>query len=660
LIAEPALDKSVILFLIRILIVNHVAEAWMSGIAVFYNLDGRPVDRMLLDRMLGAIGHRGPDGIGRWIEGPIALGHAMLRTTPESLQEFQPLRDEKAGLCLTLDGRVDNRDELADALNAKGFDLRTNTDAEIVLRAYECWGEESPHQIIGDFAFALWDERRRRLFCARDLEGIKPFFYYFDGRIFICGSELRQIVEMPMVPGEPNEAFIGEYLCGRLIDREETLYKSVSRLAAGSSLTVSSEGLSKRSYYSLDPKREIRYQTDDQYASHLRQLLRQVVRSSMRSIGGVAVELSGGLDSSTVACIANSLLRDRAGDCRMETFSLVYSDPECDEREYIDAVVQQWGLTSNLIEPGLDKSSSFAALARLHRDLPGFPNGVVFEDLRHLIAEKGFRVSLTGAGGDQWFTGSAFYYADLVRELKFGELWRDLRVNWRFGPPSSGRLENLLRYGAWPLVPDPARRVIKRLRGNPEFPPWLSSEFAHRVNLAERLRHQAKIPAGLTFAQRTMYETFQSGWDTYLYELEDRDSARYGIEQRYPLDDRRLLEFAFSIPESQRFRGRETKFVMRQAMKALLPEKVSARLDKSDFTGMAVTMLQKLGGEQLFKSLTVASCGWVDGKAIRAMWSDDLSVLSGSALWALWKILNIEVWMNEGLRSNPSASAEVT
>ncbi len=631
----------------------------MSGIAVFYNLDGRPVDRILFERMLGAIGHRGPDGIGRWIEGPVALGHAMLRTTPESLQELQPLRDEKAGLCLTLDGRVDNRNDLAAALNAKGFELRTNTDAEIVLRAYECWGEESPQQVIGDFAFVLWDERRRRIFCARDHAGIKPLFYYFDGRTFLCGSELRQIVEMPMLLREPNEAFIGEYLCGRLIGREETLYKGVSRLAAANSLVVSSEGLSKRTYYSLDLNRQIRYQTDDQYASHLGQLLREAVRSSMRTIGGVAAELSGGLDSSTVVSMAESLLRDRTYDCRLETFSLVYSDPECDEREYVDAVVQQWALTSNLIEPGLDKSSTFAALARLHKDLPGYPNALIFEDLRRLIARKGFRVALTGAGGDQWLTGSAFYYADLLRELKFGELWRDLRVNWRFGPPSSSRLENLLRYGAWPLVPGPARRAINRLRGNPEFPPWIAPEFARRVNLAERLRHNAETPAGLTFAQRTMYETFQSGWDTHIFELEDRDSARFGIEQRHPLYDRRLLEFAFAIPESQRFRGQETKFVMRQAMKGLLPEKVSERLDKSDFTGIAVTMLRKLSGEHLFKSLTVASCGWVNGDAIRAMLSDDLSVLSGSSLWALWKILNIEVWMNQGLRSSPSASAEM-
>jgi asparagine synthase (glutamine-hydrolysing) len=344
----------------------------------------------------------------------------------------------------------------------------------------------------------------------------------------------------------------------------------------------------------------------------------------------------------------------------LETFSLVYSDPACDERQYVDAVVQQWGLTSNLIEPELDKSSLFAALARFHKDLPGFPHGFVFLYITVLIARKGLRVSVTGAGAHQWFTGSAFYYADLVRELKFGELWRDLRLNWRFGPPSSSRLENLLRYGVWPLAPDPVRRVIKRLCGNPEFPPWISPEFARRVNLAERLRHNAEYPAALSFAQRTLYETFQSGWDTHIFEPEDRDSSRLGIEQRHPLYDRRLLEFAFSLPESQRFRGQQTKFVMRQAMKGLLPEKVSERLDKSDFTGNAVTMLRKLGGEQLFKSLTVASSGWVNSEAIRAMLSDDLSVLGGTALWALWKILNIEVWMNEGLRSNPSASAEMT
>src|SRR3990167_8666785 len=128
----------------------------MSGIAGIFHLDGRPADPALLHRMTEAMAHRGPDGAGHWSDGPVALGHRMLWTTPEALQEKQPLTDELGDLCLTLDGRVDNREELRQALEAGGLHLRTDTDAELVLRAYERWGEECPAHLIGDFAFALW------------------------------------------------------------------------------------------------------------------------------------------------------------------------------------------------------------------------------------------------------------------------------------------------------------------------------------------------------------------------------------------------------------------------------------------------------------------------------------------------------------------------
>jgi len=188
----------------------------VSGIAGIFNLDGRPVDPALLTRMTDVIAHRGPDGAGQWIDGSVGLGHRMLHTTPESLYEKQPLIDETGNLCLVLDGRVDNREELRTALEAKGAKLRTDTDAEMVLHAYECWGEESPKKIIGDFAFAIWDKRDRLLFCARDPLGMKPFHYYTDGRTFLCGSELRQLFEDVTVQREPNEGMVGEYLVSSL------------------------------------------------------------------------------------------------------------------------------------------------------------------------------------------------------------------------------------------------------------------------------------------------------------------------------------------------------------------------------------------------------------------------------------------------------------
>src|ERR1700674_2815168 len=144
----------------------------MSGIAVIYNLDGRPADGLLLDRMLSAITHRGRDGTGRWIGGPVAIGHAMLHTTLESTRERQPLCDDT--LCLTFDGRVDNREELAGAFKSAGIEPKGDGDAELVLRAYQLWGVESPRRILGDFAYALWDGRNRQLLCARDPRGGSP------------------------------------------------------------------------------------------------------------------------------------------------------------------------------------------------------------------------------------------------------------------------------------------------------------------------------------------------------------------------------------------------------------------------------------------------------------------------------------------------------
>lgn len=226
----------------------------MSGIAAIYNLNGRPLERALLGRMTDVIAHRGPDGSGLFVDGAVGLSHQMLRTTPESLREEQPLADETGDLILTLDGRVDNRDELKAELNAKGLELRADTDAELVLRAYQAWGEECPQRIIGDFAFVIWDKRNQRFFCARDPMGIRPFYYYVDDRTFLCGSELRQILEHPTVRREPNEGMVGEYLSAVIVDTEETLYRGVFRLPGGHALLVQPGRVRKYRYWNVEPR----------------------------------------------------------------------------------------------------------------------------------------------------------------------------------------------------------------------------------------------------------------------------------------------------------------------------------------------------------------------------------------------------------------------
>jgi asparagine synthase (glutamine-hydrolysing) len=282
----------------------------MSGIAGVYNLDGRPVDAALLRRMTERIAHRGPDGAGYWMDGPIGLGHQMLHTTPEALVEKQPFLNARGDLCLTLDGRVDNREELRAALEAHGAKLRTDTDAELVLQAYECWGEECPRRLLGDFAFAIWDRRQRQLFCARDILGFKPFYYYTDGRTFLFGSELPQLFEDTTIRREPNEGMIGEYLVMAVTSQEETLYRDIFRLPPAHVVSVQGGQLRKERYWTLDLAKQIRYRTDEEYAAHFFAVFKEAVRCRLRSHGAVGAHLSGGLDSSSVVCMAQGLYRE--------------------------------------------------------------------------------------------------------------------------------------------------------------------------------------------------------------------------------------------------------------------------------------------------------------------------------------------------------------
>lgn len=301
----------------------------MSGITGVCNVDGRPVDPALLQRMTQAIAHRGPDGIGHWLAGPIALGHAMLYTTPESLRETQPLSMDltrQGGLCLTLDGRVDNRSELWAALKSKGCAPRADTDAELVLRAYECWGEDCARHIIGDFAFAVWDGPNRKLFCARDLRGIKPFYYVFDGRAFIFSSELRPLLDAPGFERRLNSGMLGEHLCDCVTSQEQTLYQNILRLPPAHRLVLKDGALRVSRHFDFDPGKSIRYGSDQEYAEHFFEIFREAVSCRLRSHAPVALSLSGGLDSCSILGMAGQLAKDGViANSHLASYTLTFS-----------------------------------------------------------------------------------------------------------------------------------------------------------------------------------------------------------------------------------------------------------------------------------------------------------------------------------------------
>ena len=625
----------------------------MSGIAGIYNLDGQPVDPALLAGMTSAVADRGPDGVGHWIDGPVGLGHRMLQTTPESLHEKQPLGDDgNSSLCLIFDGRVDNRDELRAEIESKGARLRSDTDAEIVLRTYEVWGEACPGKIVGDFAFAIWDGRNQQLFCARDFLGIKPFYYYADARRFLCGSELQQLVADPTIQRTPNEGVVGEYLTGSLTTTEETLYRGIFRLAPAHYLVVRRDGIRKGRYWDIDPKKQIKYRTDREYAEHFFSSFREAVRCRLRSQAAVGAHLSGGMDSSSIVAMAALVLREgRAADCGFETFSMTYpTDWPCDERDYIQAVGRMCGVKTNFVEPGVPARSYYIDQTLRYQDFPDFPNGAGQSlPLNEVARAKGFRVLLTGNGGNEWFEGGVDYLADLLRGLKFGKFFRYARLGTTLtGNPSTFSLA--FRNGLLPLVPSLIRRAGRRLLTNgTSLPDSISQRFAIRIGLRERLRRTDNGQKFSSYAQRRLYRLVTDGTEVHPNEVMERATARLGLEDRHPFHDRRLAEFALAIPEEQRWRNNQTKFILREAMGEHLPESVRQRKIQGDFSILFVKTLEAFGKERAFDQLAIASLGWVEPAGVRRMYREMTELYAKNDLnyttrmWPLWGVLAMEL-----------------
>jgi asparagine synthase (glutamine-hydrolysing) len=624
----------------------------MSGFAAICNLNSRPVDRDLLARMINAVPYRGPDGIRIWTNGSVGFGHAMLCTTPESLHETQPLVDNDAGLVLTMDGRVDNRDDLAAQLTSKGYRLRDDTDAELVLRAYECWGEESPAKIIGDFAYLIWDGRRHQLFCARDAVGAKPFFYHFDGHAFFAATELQQILQNPQVPLLPNEGYIAEYLSGQFYTHDETLWSAILRLPPCHALVANANGVTRKRYFDLDPGKTIRQDTDEEYGEHFLEIFREAVRCRMRSSNGaVAAELSGGLDSSSIAVVGASELRSGNVRCaRFETFTQLYSDPDADERSFSRDVIDKWHLTANTVDSNVSDTVGRVETVRQFRDIPLYPNSESY--LTQIIAQKGFRVALTGMGGDQTMGGNGYYYADLLQNLQFGELLAELRIG-REVPFLDRRrphpLRSLLTLGILPLCPRPVRNLARRIRGNQtlEIPRTINRDFAARVDLKGRLRDPISAPPGSSPSQRSLYEQFDDAWVTHALELLDRTDGILGLEQRHPFLDRRVVEFMFAIPAGQRNRGGVRKSILRRAMKDLLPESVQNRHTKASFDCLGFGEIRELGGLAFFNGLKIAEAGWVDPDALKQHAREMIALNPVVDHWPVLTAMVLEFWARE-------------
>ena len=623
----------------------------MSGIAGIIHFDGAPVEPGLVEKMTNAMAYRGPDGINHWVKGSVALGQCMLRTTPESLEENQPLTNEDESLVMVMDGRVDNWEELRRELLGRGAVLRNRSDAELVLRAYEIWGRECLPHIDGDFALVIWDARRQEVFCARDRVGNKPFNYHWDGKTLFFASDLHAILALPGVKQVFNESLLAEYLANEWYSRDETFWNGVMRLVAAHRVVVDADGGRIERYWQPDLWATLPYKKDDEYAEHYHELFVDVVRRMSRSHQPVAYEVSGGLDSSAIFAMAEYLRRlQKLPAPAIQGYSLdFHDDPNADELEYSRAVGRHLGVLIREIPPTQMPVSWYRKWADLYREFPSYPNGIMAIGLRDSARQEGCRIILSGAGGDEWL-GMPWIGGYYTEELAARQ-WRNVYACMKADLLELGIRESLwwlCRYGVAPLLPEAIKKVLRKARRVKKRDPWLS------VNLQEALekrRSQMRqsLPARLQRrGQGTQIGFLEGAYDVLARELEERLSSSLQLELRKPFFNEKIIQFAFSTPERLRSRGHMTKWLHRQSMKGLLPDVVLNRTTKADFMTTFRRQLESMHAE-LKSDIVPRRAAWIQPERAITLCDNYHDVaFSGWAEWWLWTLVGCDSLENGG------------
>ena len=575
----------------------------MSSICGICRPDGPPSESAEIDAMLQALDYWCADARGTWTKGPAGFGHLLLQTTSASLREALPAFDEDAGIAITGDCRLDNRADLGSRLGLGPGELADMSDGRLVLRAYRQWGEQCATHLLGDFAFAVWDLRRRQLFCARDRFGVKPLYYYARGGLFAFASEMKGLLALSFVDRTVDETWIGDYLHRLSLDNVATFYAGIKRLEQAHALTFGGGGLRRWRYWALDPHREVRLQRDSDYVEAFREKLDLAVRRRTETPFEVGAELSGGLDSSAICAIAQDCLREHGRDLR--TFSEVLPNRShdlaghpTDARWAIDMVCRHAGISRTCFLAGEGGVLSALDWACHRYDEP--PRSLVSLDYHGLYdaaAAGGVRVLLSGFGGNFCVSASG---RGRLRELIWSGGWlefvRELsacepRLIGRFvaalrpilGPIDGPTLDLIMKKsGLWQAhATRPTRRAFARRLG------MFARTFRHSQRYSARgnLRRMAVQLLDVALARRL--------------ETAHVSATARRIEYRYPLLDAELITSFLAMPSHVKFWRGCDRYLFRQCLAGRVPDDVRLHMGPRSSANPGHLLRRQRDGETL-------------------------------------------------------------
>ncbi len=561
----------------------------MTGIAAIFGAG--PSRKAQLGVMMSAMADRVHDASGVWSKGPFALGALVLHTTAESFEAPQPLTNDDESLALVIDGYLTNWEELRCDLLARGAVLRSRSDAELVLRAYEQWGVDCADRIEGEFAFVIADTRTRRIYAARDHKGLRPLHVYKDGDALIFASDIRAIIAACANRPSPNLDYLANIAAGEWHLRDATVWQGVERVPQAHWLSFDGQTRKVVRYYDMPTEVTVRYRREADYVDHYREMLFEAVRRTSRSHRPLAITVSGGLDSSAVLGIAHRLEREgRLPAPGIEAYTLA-GEPGTPAYElpYARAAAEHCGvplIEVPLFRPGI---AWFIEQGRKDRDVSIPQNGPMSLDLERLAHANGCRAYLSGSGGDEWLDGTALYYRQLARGLDIpgyaAALVRDGRaLGWRRAAARAVRptLGALLSHRARARRYE---RVARARLDDPDYLFWMLPTWRERL-IEQELAFERSLPIEPDdmFRWRRLFSAYPAFANT----LFAGQVAKSGLETRNPMLTRGFVEFSASTPEWIRNQGGLTKVVHRKALREIVPVVVLERRDKAHFNAPSV------------------------------------------------------------------------
>ena len=640
----------------------------MCGITCIYNLDETLINTSQLEQITNEIKHRGPDDEGylcidtntNQIEfafgkdthpeikkllkplsqvNDVNLGFGFRRLSIQdlSVNGHQPMTDFTKKIFIVFNGEIYNFIELRDELECRGYHFNSKTDTEVILNAYLEWGEACVERFNGMWAFAIWDSRSNKLFCSRDRFGIKPFYYFNLNGQFVFASEIKALIKL--VETEVNTNTLYRYLYFNELDiSEETFFKDILKLPAGYNLVIESKEIRIKEYYRINEK--IKFSNKTKFSGQdLREKFSNSINLRLRSDVPVGFALSGGLDSSSIVCVADSIYKNK----NWNTFSIVYPNEEIDESEFIDEVNLKTGFKNYKLSPTAQdlKNDLKAFVYSQEEPVPDLSYYNEYK-LKELIQNKGIIVALEGQGADEIISGyRSFlipYLFDLLDSFQFIKVFDELKA---FG--------HLLQVSKTNLI---FRYVFEKLPFSWKI--FIKNRFKRKNSLinsnyfTKTVKEKSSDPKHQNFLTKALISSLKKYSLPKQLIRADKSAMAFSLESRFPFLDHGVVEYVLSLPNSKKMNNGITKVILREELKGLLPKKILDRKDKKGFLSPQSLWIKNLS--EVFDSVVYSEkfkkCPYVNWQNFEYQYTLIKNNPKTSSK-EVWKILSVFFWEQE-------------